>query len=76
MFPSNVPAKTLKSRCISQTKEAVLSSYAVRSLNTAGDRLAGCSISNIEAKVISADSTDTERSTTLSEARAAVVLKR
>lgn len=56
-------------------QEAVLSSYAVRSLNTAGDRLAGCSISNIEAKVISADSTDTERSTTLSEARAAIVLE-
>lgn len=55
-------------------QEAVLSSYAVRSLNTAGDQLAGCSISNIQADVISADSAKGQLATSLSEARAAVVL--
>ncbi len=56
-------------------QEAVLSSYAARSLNTAGDQLAGCAVSDIRASVISADAPDESAATSLSEARAAVVLE-
>jgi len=56
-------------------QESVLSSYAVRSLNTAGDQLAGCAVSDIEASVVSADAIDDMAATSLSEARAAVVLE-
>ena len=56
-------------------QESVLSSYAVRSLNTAGDQLAGCAVSDIRASVVSADASDETAATSLSEARAAVVLE-
>lgn len=56
-------------------QESVLSSYAARSLNTAGDQLAGCAVSDIQARVISADASDDSAATSLSEARAAVVLE-
>ncbi len=56
------------------SQETVLSSYSMRALNTAGDRLAGCAISDIEATVISADATTSGPGARLSEARAALVL--
>ena len=47
-------------------QESVLSSYAVRSLNTAGDQLAGCAVSDIEASVVSADAIDVMAATVVS----------
>ena len=54
--------------------EAALSSYAMRALNTAGDQLAGCSISDIQATVISADAPKPGSAPRLSEERAAIVI--
>ena len=56
------------------THEAMLSSHAQRALNTAGDQLAGCTIEDIRARVISADAMTDTGSVQLSEARAAIVL--
>lgn len=56
------------------THEAMLSSYAQRALNTAGDQLAGCTIRDIQARVISADAASDTGAVQLSEARAAIVL--
>lgn len=56
------------------TQESMLSSYSMRALNTAGDQLAGCSVTNIHASVISADAKGADAAANLSEARAAVVL--
>lgn len=55
-------------------RESMLSSYSMRALNTAGDLLAGCAVTNIRATVISADAVEPDAAADLSEARAAAVL--
>ena len=77
--PVRVPyEKTCQDRQITvyfSKYESVLSSYAVRSLNTAGDELAGCAVTDIQTRVVSADAADDSEAANLSEARAAVVLE-
>ncbi|KCZ51375.1 hypothetical protein HY29_05780 [Hyphomonas beringensis] len=55
-------------------QDAALSSYSMRALNTAGDQLAGCTISDIQATIVSADAASSGPTARLSEDRAAVVL--
>ena len=54
--------------------EAMLSNYAMRSVNAATDLLAGCAVTEIEAVVISEERHADEDLAALSEARAAAVL--
>jgi outer membrane protein OmpA-like peptidoglycan-associated protein len=55
--------------------EAMMSSYALRTISAAGDRLDGCAITEIKADVISEESHTEEDLARLSEARATAVLQ-
>jgi len=54
--------------------ESMLSSYSMRAVNAASDRLAGCAVTEINAEVVSEEAHDDEDLANLSEARAAAVL--
>ena len=54
--------------------ESMLSSYSMRAVNAASDRLAGCAVTAIKADVVSEEAHSDEDVAALSEARAAAVL--
>ena len=54
--------------------ETMLSSYSMRAVNAASDRLAGCAVTEINAEVVSEEAHSNEDFAALSEARATAVL--
>lgn len=55
--------------------ESMLSSYSMRAVNAASERLAGCAVTEINAEVVSEEAHDDEDLADLSQARAAAVLE-
>jgi len=80
--PPNVPAQiTHEKSCEDVTVsvyfsayETMLSSYSMRAVNAASDRLAGCAVTEIKADVVSEEAHSDEDFAALSEARATAVL--
>ena len=80
--PPTVPAQiTVEKACEDVTVsvyfsayETMLSSYSMRAVNAASDRLAGCAVTEINAEVVSEEAHSDEDLAALSEARATAVL--
>lgn len=75
MIPISKTCENVEISIYFPAHEAMMSSYALRTISAAGDRLDGCAITQIKADVISEESHTEEDLARLSEARANAVLQ-